>query len=107
MGESYEFSCSECGYQSNMIHLGQGMMMDPELILGSCDSCCELTQISAACSRSNCNLCHANSSVHKTPSQTHRKRSGFFSSKEILKYECPKCRSFSIQIPAIPSESWD
>lgn len=107
MGESYEFSCPECGYQSNMVHLGQGMMMDPELILGTCDSCCELTQISVAKSRCNCDLCQASSSVQKTPSQSHRKRTGFFGSKVIIKYECPKCRAFSVQIPEIPSESWD
>ncbi len=34
MGIAYKLSCHRCGYESDLLYLGQGMAMLPEQIVG-------------------------------------------------------------------------
>ena len=46
MGIAYKLSCHRCGYESDLLYLGQGMAMLPEQIVGTCTCCDNLTTIS-------------------------------------------------------------
>lgn len=107
MGESYKLSCPQCGYASKMVHLGQGMAMDTELILGTCNSCKELTHLPIDKNNGDCSFCRSESKVTPTNHKEAKKRVGFLSYKKTKFYECPSCSHFSLDIPEIPEESWD
>lgn len=107
MGDAYFLACSKCGYGSDLVHLGQGMKMEPELVIGTCDACHELTQIPIDASSLDCGKCRSRRSVRRSLSETPKNRFGFLKTKESTKYQCPRCTAFSIEIPSIPEESWD
>ena len=63
MGIAYKLSCHRCGYESDLLYLGQGMAMLPEQIVGTCTCCDNLTTISINESYGVCSLCGAKDRV--------------------------------------------
>lgn len=107
MGDAYFLACSRCSYGSDLVCLGQGMKMEPELVIGVCDACHELTQIPIGTSSLDCGKCRSSGSVRKSLSEMPKSSFGLFKTEESARYQCPKCGAFSIEIPSAPEESWD
>ena len=107
MGEVYKFSCIKCNYCSDEVYLGQGMSMGPELILGVCAVCKDLSSISINGRIDDCCLCQSKRSVTPVNHKEMKKRVGLFKFERNNIYECPKCKEFSLPIPEIPEALWD
>lgn len=103
MGAAYELTCEKCGYQSEMVYLGGARDSSRDRVLGSCRSCNELTSMFSDEQRDDCVLCDAVSRVVATPTLSESKFFAAFRREKAAKFECPKCRAFSIEMPDTPS----
>ena len=96
MGMGYELTCSGCGYQSEMLLLGQGMDGHPERIVGSCCSCNKLTTISVNEDSADCGHCNQQGTVVFTSFSVRPRPTNTNFQYRLIHYECPRCRAFSI-----------
>ncbi len=107
MGIAYKLSCHRCGYESDLLYLGQGMAMLPEQIVGTCTCCDNLTTISINESYGVCSLCGAKDRVIFTSYQHEAKPRNPCYLERSFKYQCPRCHAFSMEPPDLPEMLWD
>ncbi|EGA7230752.1 hypothetical protein EUB51_22885, partial [Shigella flexneri] len=99
MGIAYKLSCHRCGYESDLLYLGQGMAMLPEQIVGTCTCCDNLTTISINESYGVCSLCGAKDRVIFTSYQHEARPRNPCYLERSFKYQCPRCHAFSMEPP--------
>ncbi|SJE67062.1 IS600 ORF2 [Shigella sonnei] len=97
MGIAYKLSCHRCGYESDLLYLGQGMAMLPEQIVGTCTCCDNLTTISINESYGVCSLCGAKDRVIFTSYQHEARPRNPCYLERSFKYQCPRCHAFSME----------
>ncbi|EFX5460084.1 hypothetical protein EOK05_22735, partial [Shigella sonnei] len=102
MGIAYKLSCHRCGYESDLLYLGQGMAMLPEQIVGTCTCCDNLTTISINESYGVCSLCGAKDRVIFTSYQHEARPRNPCYLERSFKYQCPRCHAFSMEPPDLP-----
>lgn len=107
MGAAYTLRCSRCDYESGLLYLGVGMMMNSENIVGTCTSCDQLTTISVDEGLGNCELCLAKERVVFTSYQNQARPSNPSYTYRVIKYQCPSCHAFSLELPDTPDILWD
>lgn len=103
MGAAYELLCESCGYQSQMTYLGRSRNALQEHVLGTCHSCNGLTSMVSEQHGDDCVLCEAVDRVTATPTRRAPKIFGVFRRDSDPRYQCPKCKSFSVELPDTPS----
>mgnify|MGYP000901138138 CR=1 FL=1 len=92
MGYACKVHCSECGYESNDLYLGRGVLSESEFIIGTCSKCNQITEALEGTTNSNCKLCKSKRSVTFTSFLTESNKDSDESSNVCISYQCPDCK---------------